>query len=189
MNYGYIFIVKILNYILLYLNSLFLWLSYLYKSNNSIRNINSIGISEAEDMKIWSKLKFSCPRCHEWLYSSNLFFWLPTPHLNFLPANHETQICLGGTLTLISAFQRNFSTPVSLSYGVGNMKKKIFAPPKNCGGASKLRYSDELHHYEFIYARILLNLPSTFFLSQHLFPKFSINFFFKLDIDPIISGG
>ena len=50
-----------------------------------------------------------------------------------MPENHETQISLESTLTLQLAVQRNFSTPVSLSYGADNFKKKIFAPLKTVG--------------------------------------------------------
>ena len=136
--------------------------------------------------------KFFFSRCQEWLYRSNLFFGWETqtpPHLNFRPANHATHIWLGSTLTLISAFQRNFSTPVSLSYGVRNLKKKNFAPPKNCGAVSKPKYSGEFHHGEFIYAIILLNLLATFLFIATSFSKiFNKNIFF-LVIDPKISGG
>ena len=152
---------------------------------NSVRNKNPI------IRTLWNEW----PRGHKNLSEAKIFmstvsrvtipvegiFWFSVPPpLYFLPANLKTQIRLGGTLKLISAFQRNFSTPVSMIYGVGNMKKKNFAPPKNCGGASKPKYSGELHHGEFESTVILLNLLATFFLSQHLFQNFSINFFLIL---------
>ena len=143
------------------------------------------------------KQKFFFSRCQEWLYKSKGFFGfknqtyppsLPLPHLNFLPALHEIQIWLGGTLTLVSAFQRNFSIPNFKKLVCRLHEKKFFTLLKNCREASKPTYSDELHHAEFESTIILRNLLATFFLSQHLFQKFSIKFFLLLDIDPKISG-
>ena len=51
-----------------------------------------------------------------------------------MPENHETQISLEGTLTLLLAVQRNFCASVFRSYDVGNMKKKNFAISINSGG-------------------------------------------------------
>ena len=45
----------------------------------------------------------------------------PFPHI--LLTNHETHICLGDTLILISLFQRNIYASVSRNYGVGSIKK------------------------------------------------------------------
>ena len=113
-------------------------------------------------------------------YISQTYFWdLLPPHLNFLPANHDTQIWLGGTLTLISAFKLIFSTPVSLSYGVGNMKKKIFVTPKNCGrGLITDVFGWIISLWALEYTVIVLNLIDAFFLSQDLYQNFSIIFFF-----------
>ena len=68
-------------------------------------------------------------------------------------------------------------------------EKKNFAPLKNCGGASKPTYSDELHHGEFNYAIILLNFLATFiFIATSFFKNFN-KIIFCFDIDPKNDGG
>ena len=92
-----------------------------------------IGTSDTECMKIRAKRKFSCPRCHVWLYRYNALFYIGVsiiPPLTFKLTIYETQICLENILAFMSAFHQNFSAWVFLNHGVSNIKKKKFCALK-----------------------------------------------------------
>ena len=99
----------------------------------------------------------------------------PLP-LKFLPACHQTKICLENTLTLISAFQRNFSASVCLIYGVRNMIIIKFLHTLKTVGAIKTHIFGWITLQWVRLNRNFTQLSSYFVLWLHLFQKFSIKF-------------